>query len=393
MLLVEPNYRRASRSKHEAKLCPVGLFRHYFFHLERGDDVSLVRGCVLVSEEPDVVKVSSLFTYWSKDVFRAVKYYSELFPGATVMVGGVLASLVPEVVRDRFPGVVVHEGVDREAENARIDWSRLGRSVQIIHASRGCIRSCKFCGVGKIEPDISYKSWDEVKSEVQLNDVVFFDNNFLMNPFHEEILEGLARLRVGGRVVRCEAQSGFDPRLLTPRTARMLKKARFRSVRISWDHGLEQAGVVRRALKCLVDAGFNSKSVGVFMIYNWDLPFPVLEQKRLVCRDWNVQIFDCRYRPLDQLFDDYDPRKTSQTSNDYFIHPAWTDAEIRKFRRNVRRQNIVIRFNFRDEQQLDEWLRNKKRTGRLTKRNLTLKIDSQKSFLVEGFNQDVEASR
>lgn len=82
--------------------------------------------------------------------------------------------------------------------------------------------------------------------------------------------------------------------------------------------------------------------------------------------------FDCRYRPLDQLFDNYNPRAKFQTADDYNIHPDWTDAQIRQFRRNVRRQNIIIRFNFRSEAQLDEWLKSKKKTGRLKKRTLTL---------------------
>jgi len=28
----------------------------------------------------------------------------------------------------------------------------------------------------------------------------------------------------------------------------------------------------------------------------------------------------------------------------YFIHPKWTDAEVKQFRKNVRRQNICVRM-------------------------------------------------
>ena len=382
VLLVEPNYKQAKRTKHEAKLCPVGLFKHYFYHIQNGDNVRIVKGCVLINSKPDLIKITSLFTYWSDDVFRAVKYYKSMFPGTKIKVGGIFASLIPEIVKKHFPDITVHEGIDKQVEHIPIDWLHLNRTIQILHASRSCHRNCKFCGVRKIEPEISYKTWAQVKAELQLNDIVFFDNNFLMNPDHKEILKGIANHKINGKIIRCEAQSGFDPRLLTQKTAILLKKARFQSIRISWDHGIKQMPVVKRALSYLQKAGFPSKQIGIFMIYNWDNPFNLMEKKRSICREWNAQIFDCRYRPLDQLFDNYNPRAKSQTNNDYFIHPKWTDTQIRQFRRNIRRQNIMIRFNFRTEKQMDEWLQSKKKTGKLLNRKLTLnKIEKQRNLL------------
>lgn len=370
VLLVEPEYKQAKRTKHEAKLCPVGLFKHYFFHKNNGDDVYLVKGCVSVATEPDLIKITSLYTYWSDDVLRTIEYYKEMFPHAAIKVGGIFASLMPDIVSAK--GVIVHKGIDKEVEHIPIDWNYLNRTVQILHTSRSCIRNCHFCGVRQIEPEISYERWSDIKNKIQLKDIVFFDNNFLANPYHKEILEGIAGYRINGKVIRCEAQSGFDPRLITLDDAILLKKARFKNIRISWDHGLKQGNVVKIALAYLIQAGFNSKNIGVFMLYNWAYPFQLLEEKRKICFNWNVQIFDCRFRPLNQLFDNYEPYANEQTSSDYFIHPNWTDAQVRQFRRNVRRQNIMIRFNFRTERQMDDWINHKKKTGKLKNRKLTL---------------------
>ena len=73
-----------------------------------------------------------------------------------------------------------------------------------------------------------------------------------------------------------------------------------------------------------------------------------MEQKRKKCWTWRVQISDCRYRPLDQLFDHYNPRRKNQTNEDYFIHEetGWTDAHVKQFRRNIREQNICVRHGF-----------------------------------------------
>jgi len=83
----------------------------------------------------------------------------------------------------------------------------------------------------------------------------------------------------------------------------------------------------------------------VFMIYNWDYKFEELENKRKKCYEWGVQIADCRFRPLNQTFDRYNSRLKEQTSDDYYISPFWADKQVRTFRRNVRMQNICIRYN------------------------------------------------
>ena len=70
-----------------------------------------------------------------------------------------------------------------------------------------------------------------------------------------------------------------------------------------------------------MDAGFNSKDISVFMLYNYDLDYDELESKRVKCFEWKVQITDCRFRPLDEIKDNYSPHKRNgQTNNDYFIH-------------------------------------------------------------------------
>ena len=81
------------------------------------------------------------------------------------------------------------------------------------------------------------------------------------------------------------------------------------------------------------------------MLYNYKDSFRELEEKRRKCWEWQVTVTNCRYRPLNQLYDEYHGLRISQTSDDYYIHPNWTHDEVRKFGTNVRRHNMCIRFN------------------------------------------------
>ena len=81
------------------------------------------------------------------------------------------------------------------------------------------------------------------------------------------------------------------------------------------------------------------------MIYNFEQEYYEMLKKLKQCKKWGVQIADCRYRPLTQTFEHYNPRQ-KQTNEDYYIHPRWTDRQIKSLRRKVREQNIMVRHGF-----------------------------------------------
>ena len=219
---------------------------------------------------------------------------------------------------------------------------------QIIHGMRGCIRQCSFCGIWRIEKR-SFKTAEQIKKEICSNKLIFYDNNMLANPYIEKILEMLSNATYNGKAVHCECQSGFDGRILMqkPHLAELLKKARFENIRVAWDFPYTEKNVemVEGWIKLLEKSGYNRKELFIFMIYNWDYKFEELENKRKQCYEWGVQIADCRFRPLNQTFDRYNSRFKEQNSEDYYISPFWTDKQVRTFRRNVRKQNICIRYN------------------------------------------------
>ena len=127
----------------------------------------------------------------------------------------------------------------------------------------------------------------------------------------------------------------------------MLKDAGFKNPKIAWDHSINEKKLIKKQLDILVNGGFKPKEVSIFMIYNYEekggLDYNEMEQKRVECAKWGVQITDCRYRPLERTDDEYSSYKKHQTNEDYHINHNWTDHEIRKFRRNIRRHNICMR--------------------------------------------------
>ena len=359
VLLVEPNFPIPNKSRNHSNFLPIGLLKIAAYLKREKIEVKLIR--FEEKEEdysqttldfkkdddftPDLIFVTSIFTYWSEHVKNAVFYYKNKFKGVPIIVGGVYASLMPEHCKKYTKCTDVIQGPIPEVETLIPDYDLVDVDYQIIHTSRGCIRKCGFCGTYIIEPDWICKK--SIKNEIIKKKLIFYDNNLLANQYIENILEELIELKKEKKISYLESQSGFDGRILRkkPYLAKMLKDAGFKNPKIAWDYGIVQAPKIKEQIDLLIDAGFTAKEISIFMIYNYEPNYEEMEEKRVKCAEWGVQITDCRYRPLNATFDNYSSYKRSQGPEDYYIHEkcGWTDQKIRKFRRNIRRHNICMR--------------------------------------------------
>lgn len=366
ILLVEPNFPFPNKSKNSANsvhknFVPLGLLKLGAYYKDQGTkNIKLVRGEKSLEEigfKPDKVLVTSLFTYWSNHVWKSIEHYRTLFPKSTIELGGVYATL--HYGKEKFDGLAKKYGVDvvvgvhPKAEEFYPDYSLIPEiDYHGTHMMRGCIRKCSFCGTWKIEPKIIHKETERIINEILTigkNKVIFYDNNLLANPFVENTLKEFNTLRVNGKPVIFESQSGFDGRILEkkPHLGKLLKDARFQNVRIAWDNGLDDKKSIKKQIDILTNAGYYPKDISVFMIYNFDLPYEAMLKKVKACYNWGVQITDCRNRPLDLDYDNYSPHKVNgQPEGSFYIHKksGWSDKKIRDFRKNVRQHNIEIRY-------------------------------------------------
>ena len=383
ILLVEPDFPYPSKSKNQAthvhkNFVPIGLLKIGAYFKSLRYKVKLVRGNQSLKElryfKPSQILITSIFTYWSKYVWDSVQHYRTLFPHTQIVIGGIYVTLHydKKEFKEKLNkyNVKAHVGLFSEAENHYPDYSLLTGTIDhhVTHAMRGCIRRCDFCGVWKIEPDIMYKTSEELIIEIKSvgkNKIIFFDNNFFANKNIIQILNDLSSVRVNGKSVIFECQSGLDGRLLErqPELAILLKKANFRNIRIAWDNSLGDSDSIKKQLDLLVKTGYRPQDIFIFMIYNYEATYEEMLIKLDYCSRWGVQIADCRYRPLDSLKDDYNPGKfrTGQTEDDYYIHTksGWSDQKIRDFRKRVRQHNIWIRYakdkGLAYDQRMEKW--------------------------------------
>jgi hypothetical protein len=215
----------------------------------------------------------------------------------------------------------IFTGVFRDAEDILPDYSLVpewNRKVgaSIIFSSRGCIRSCPYCAVPQMEGPMN-----SVKRSIKHliwpghRKVIFFDNNFLANPWWKSVLDEIRELDL---VV--DFNQGLDARLITEDVGRRLSELKLELLRLSYDYrGMRP--YVKKAIDCLKSQGIDGRKILVYVLYNFtDDPQDFFERMKDVLQ-WGAVCYPMRYQPINTL------RKNS------YIAPKWDAIRLNAVQR------------------------------------------------------------
>ncbi len=352
ILLIEPSYRN--------KYPPLGLMKIAQYHGPRGrrDDVRFIKGedFSVVDRAWDRVYVTTLFSFEYKRIAKSIDFALGVVNGSSdrVFVGGIAASLMHQRFLDepRWRGVRFIRGLlDKSpAESLQLDdfagelysEDRSGKPIEdyvpdygilehvtykypvrdayFTYASRGCIRTCSFCGVPKLEG--AQRDTESISSVVEgierlygaKKDLILMDNNVVASPRFKEIIAEIralgfhagAKLQRGRTAVlrRVDFNQGVDARILCkdPVYLRELSTICIQPLRIAFDHlGLSKP--YTQAIRYACDNGL--KELSNYMLYNFhDSPRDLFERMRLnvaLNEELGIRIFSfpMRYQPTD----------------------------------------------------------------------------------------------
>jgi hypothetical protein len=351
ILLIEPGYRN--------KYPPLGLMKIAQYHGPNGknDKVRFIKGedSSVIGQAWDRIYVTSLFSFEWKRISRSIDFAIEVANGQTdkIFVGGIAASLM----HDRFVGEVKWRGIrfikgllgeapatslmldDFEEELysedqtgtpiedlspdysilEQIDYEYPVHDAYFTYASRGCIRTCKFCGVPALEGtqrdtySVSRVVHDVQKLYGEKRDLILMDNNVVASPQFKEIIaeivdlgfEAGAKIKRGRSTLnrRVDFNQGVDARILCkdPMYLQQLSKICIKPLRIAFDHlGVKKP--YSQAIRYAADAGLTDLSN--YMLYNFhDDPADIFERMRLnvsLNEELNIRIFSfpMRFQPV-----------------------------------------------------------------------------------------------
>lgn len=301
ILLLEPGYAN--------KYPPIGLMKISYFHKYiHHDYVRFAKGKLpdaLSEKKWDRVYVTTLFTFEWQKTKEAIEYALSVVKDPTqVYTGGILATLMPDLIEKNFPTVKNNPGLlDKKGtlgleyeeciDRLTLDYGMLddiadeyiypAHDAYFTYMTRGCGMKCEFCAVQTLEPEYyPYISITEAIKRVDeqfgpKKDLLLMDNNVLRSPKFDEIIDEIKALgfakgatyinpKSGKRVQRfVDFNQGLDAFLLTPHKAKRLGELAIRPARIAFDH-IEDAEAYKKAIRLCAENGITHMSN--YLLYN-----------------------------------------------------------------------------------------------------------------------------
>ena len=303
VLLIEPDY--------YTRYPPLGLLKLSTYSKEQGSTVELIRGKHYPSQVPDVIYVTSLFSWAWRPVWDAISYYKSQFPTVPISLGGIYASLLPN--HARLSGATdVHVGLHHEAEHCLPDYDLVPEwDTSLLFASRGCVRKCGFCSVPKLEgkpSNLIYQIDDLILPRHKR--VAFFDNNILTVENWKQVFTTAMN---HNKVV--DFNQGLDARAVTDDVAETISNMRFDLIRMAYDFiGIRE--YVRRAIEIMAKHGIDRRKLIFYCLYNYvDSPEDFFKKVKDLL-NWGVVAYPMRFEPLCTL------------EKGKYVAPKWTAKEL-----------------------------------------------------------------
>ncbi len=243
---------------------------------------------------PTSVYITSLFTWDLDKVVDSILYYRRCFPRATIRVGGIAASLLPDYIK-KNTGIKPHVGILKSAEVCPPDYTcNFDRKIRssISFTTRGCIRNCQFCNVKTLEPDFFIKNNWEKDISSKLPSITFWDNNWLASPnFKADCI----KLKELGKKV--DFNQGLDARLFDEEKAEMLAQVRLNPVRFAFDNVAYENSVVKAVR---IAKKYFTSEIAVYVLYNFkDTPEDFYHRINLLNQEGTLA-FPMEYRYPDE---------------------------------------------------------------------------------------------
>jgi len=308
VLLVEPNFVYSQYP-------PLGLLKLASIYRKYGYNVTLVRKNQKYNNDsiPDLICITSLFTYSWKAVINSYSYYRNKFKKSQIIIGGIYASLMPGHVRKYCPDAEIYKGVIEEGDLILPAWDLVPEwKSSIIFTSRGCPNKCKFCAVRCIEP--VFKPLDvEIRNLIYPghNKIIIQDNNILADKNHwEKIYRQLKEINL-----KVDFNQGLDASLIDEEVAFQLKSLKIDYIRIAYDSTADRE-FVKNAIINLKKVGIRGKNIFVYTLFNFeDSPEDFLNRVKDLM-EWEVVVYPMRYEPNNSL------------EKNKYIAPKWTAEEL-----------------------------------------------------------------
>lgn len=208
-------------------------------------------------EKIDAILLTSTMTYWYYGVYKTIEKIREIFPETPLFLGGIYTKIYKEHAENTFKPLNVRVVPGDANESLKEVFAYFGKSYEytdwfnkfspdyshydklkysVFTTSIGCPYKCTYCFTPIMwkyiyrDTDSIIKMLKENIEKFNTENIVFFDDAFLLHPDLENLLEKLSDLKV-----KFHLPNGIHAHRVNDKIAFLLKKADFRIIKLGYE--------------------------------------------------------------------------------------------------------------------------------------------------------------
>ncbi len=252
---------------------------------------------------PDIIFIGSGMTYWIKGVVATVEHVRKIFPDTPIVIGGISALLIPEIIKSCLPDVVVFSGTLPEniSELQRVHpllaaltdkgWqpsfiAAFALSKKLFHGplltSLGCPLRCSYCASSLLQKHFQRRPTaviiDEIRyltKQCNVTDIACYDDALLYKK-NTHFLPLVQQIMQLGSIPRIHLPNGLHIRWLDSNVIDTMKLSGFHTLRFGYESGsvrhmLDTSAKVNRKeladkITLVKSSGFAPADMGVYVM-------------------------------------------------------------------------------------------------------------------------------
>lgn len=251
-------------------------------------------------ETPDVILIHTSMTYWYTAVQKLVNVLRRLFPRATIMLGGIYATLCHQHATEVFQPNYVHSGYAFELLRQYFSehWNLSlpvpdilslpypaslypGSDLGVLSLSSGCSFQCAYCASHFLHPFYQKARLPFIKEQLSqfkasgIKNITFYDDD-LLNNSGDLLLPLLEWAEKQGYQFNYHLSNGVNLKSITPEIAHSFKRHNFVTLRLGFEtvDSRQQKKLGSKVdnsdfiygVKALHEAGYSQKEIGIFLL-------------------------------------------------------------------------------------------------------------------------------
>ena len=318
VLLVEPPYCRS--------YIPLGLAKISTFIKNNGGQTKYCRNPIDF-QKYDLICITTLFTTDSKIVINTIKEIQKsiFYNNIPILVGGIFASLMPEIL-NKIPNIFVFINYSKRLDNCLPDYSLdykidgFFKDAMTLFTTRGCPNKCSYCMVWRMETEFYINlKWKDNLEKINKKICVISDNNFLAAP-QNHIKNVISVLNKTKKKVIFN--NGIDCRLIDEKNAKLLSTLHYikSGFRTAFDR-MTDDGYYQKAMELMNKKMKLKGNSYTYVLFNYmDTPQEAYYRVK-ECWKYGSNPYLMQYRPLNQL-----------SKNNSYIGKYWTKNLVKAFK-------------------------------------------------------------